>query len=85
VGRTRTGTTIRPPRLAEWIASRTVPRRERACVLGDLQEDFETIAQSESPRAARRWYWSQVIRSLPRSLRTFGLIGQAATRSEGAC
>jgi predicted permease len=40
-------------------------------VLGDLQEDFETIAQSESPRAARRWYWSQVIRSLPRSLRTF--------------
>jgi putative ABC transport system permease protein len=59
---------MRPPRLAEWIASRTVPARERACVLGDLHEDFETLARSRTPRAARRWYWSQVIRSLPSNL-----------------
>jgi predicted permease len=59
---------MRPPRLAEWIASKTTPRRERAWVLGDLQEDFTAMAGSATPRAARRWYWSQVIRSLPRNL-----------------
>jgi predicted permease len=37
-------------------------------VLGDLQEDFDAMTRSTTPRAARRWYWSQVLRSLPRNL-----------------
>jgi putative ABC transport system permease protein len=59
---------MRPPRLAEYIAFLTVPARERAYVLGDLQEGFETIARQRTPRAARGWYWAQVIRSLPCNL-----------------
>jgi predicted permease len=40
-------------------------RDTRASLMADLQEEFEVQAQDHGSRLARRWYWSQVIRSLP--------------------
>ncbi len=55
----------RPPRVAEFLAETFVPHTaEREAILGDLAEEYQCIASRETAHAARRWYWSQVIRSL---------------------
>ncbi len=59
----------RPPFLAEWIASRSVPARDRDVVLGDLDEEFLDIAAVRGPGAASRWYWRQALASLIPNLR----------------
>ena len=66
--------------MAEWLAESLVSDDAlRAAVLGDLAEDFAFKVESGSVRSARRWYWSQVLRSvIPlawTSLRIAGLVG----------
>lgn len=39
-------------------------------VIGDLEETFREIAEHSGIRAARRWYWDQVVRSAPRFILT---------------
>ena len=54
----------RPPRLAEQIISLLAPARDRSALLGDLSEEFaDRVDRSE--RGAERWYWLQVVQSVP--------------------
>ena len=53
----------RPPRVAESILSRLLPRRDRGPILGDLAEEFTRLAGTEGVRIARSWYWDQFVRS----------------------
>jgi putative ABC transport system permease protein len=57
------------PRIPRTFIALTTPRDDRALVLADLDERFAAIALESSPERARRWYWSQAIRSLPSRLR----------------
>lgn len=52
----------RVPRLAEWLASISVPESDRASLLGDLEERFSRRAAVRGDSAARRWYRGQVLR-----------------------
>jgi putative ABC transport system permease protein len=54
----------RVPRLAARLVSLCVPERDRASLLGDLQERFARRASTGGPASARRWYWRQ----------TFGVV-----------
>ena len=56
---------IRPPRLPTIIVRVVADGDTRASLLADLQEEFEGQVRDHGTRAARRWYWSQVLRSLP--------------------
>src|SRR5438445_6479071 len=53
----------RPPRVAEWLLTWSLPGPDRHAVLGDLCEEFTERAGRDSPAAAHRWYWNQVRRS----------------------
>ena len=51
------------PLLARWLLSASLREAERADVLGDVEETFGSLAEQFGEREARRWYWSQVVRS----------------------
>jgi Kef-type K+ transport system membrane component KefB len=54
----------RPPRLAKFLLL-LIPRRNRESLLGDLEEEYVTIAFPEyGARLARLWYWWQVVASV---------------------
>ena len=53
-----------PP--GDWLPGFLLPRDRAEAVLGDLVEEFALRAEAEGRRAALRWYWSQLGRSLPR-------------------
>ena len=69
-----------PPRLAERLLRWATARADRDCVAGDLTEEFAARALRSGLGGARRWYWWQVMRSVPTSLLT-GRESQAARRS----
>jgi hypothetical protein len=53
-----------PPRPAAWLLSLFTEGEEREQIAGDLQEEYlERVGQSS--RAARGWYWRQVLKTLP--------------------
>jgi putative ABC transport system permease protein len=51
------------PRFARWIVASSVREPEREILLGDLEERFAELETSRGRRAARRYYWSQALRS----------------------
>ena len=53
-----------PPRFAIWLHERSLPRDDREAVIGDLLEGYARRA-TRDPAGARRWIWSQTVRSLP--------------------
>jgi putative ABC transport system permease protein len=56
---------LRPPRLASWLLSLTTAARNNQFALGDLEEEFQEIADTPAGlRGARRLYWQQVWRCL---------------------
>jgi predicted permease len=55
----------RTARLAHRLLDRTLPAQHRAVVLTHLEEEYAHIVRTQSPRSAARWYWRQVIGSLP--------------------
>lgn len=57
-----------PPRLALWLLRRITHAAHVDYVLGDLQETFDELNERYGRREARRWYWSQALRSIPRFL-----------------
>ena len=59
------GTKEKPPAVAEWILSRITRREERLSILSDFSEIFEELAIEEGSFNACRWYWTQVMRSIP--------------------
>jgi putative ABC transport system permease protein len=54
-----------PPALAAWILSKINSREDRLSILSDFSEIYEELAAEEGPYKARRWYWTQVLRSIP--------------------
>jgi putative ABC transport system permease protein len=68
-----------PPRAADALLRRVLPSGKRGLsMLGDLREEFRAIPNE---RAARRWYWLQVLRL---SLRYKSLGEQQADRQKGS-
>ena len=59
---------VDPPRLARWILFATLPERYRDNQLGDLAEEFRTIAELRGRRAGRRWYRIQALTSVKSNL-----------------
>jgi predicted permease len=51
----------RPPVLARLLLTFGVPAAHREFVTGDLEEAFERTAARSGTRAARRWYWREVL------------------------
>lgn len=54
-----------PPALACWLLEYFLPVPHRGPILGDLIEEYALRAESTSPSAASRWFWSQAFRSVP--------------------
>jgi hypothetical protein len=54
-----------PPAFACWLLASVVPAPYREAMLGDLIEEYTLRAESASPAAASRWFWSQACRSVP--------------------
>ena len=56
---------VNPPLLPRWLLRVVVPRRDREFVLQDLDDEFAAmLAEGQTARRARRWYWAQVLTSL---------------------
>ena len=56
---------IKHPWIAEWFLNSCLRKEDRIHQLGDFEEVFHTIFVSEGRFAAWRWYWQQVVRSVP--------------------
>src|SRR5262245_30182102 len=68
-------TEARPPRWAELIIGLTVPREQKADVLGDLLEEYrDAKIPALGVRGANRWYARQVIGSVWRLTAVFCLV-----------
>ena len=50
-----------PPTPAAWLLARLVPNRQRAEILGDLEENHRLRAEHFGSRHAWSWYWTQVL------------------------
>jgi hypothetical protein len=59
-----------PPAFACWLLESVVPAPHREAMLGDLIEEYALRAESDSPIAASRWFWSQACRSVPSMVRS---------------
>lgn len=55
-----------PPRLGFWFLRLLRRQGDSDLVLGDLEEEYAYLYHRQGLRAARRWYWHQVVRSVPR-------------------
>ena len=57
-----------PPQLGVWLLSLFAVPGKRDLIMGDLSEEYLQLASQSGRPAARRWYWRQVLKSLPASL-----------------
>jgi hypothetical protein len=52
----------RPPRLGEWILSRTLPAGVVGeSIKGDLEQEFRLLRPSSRPAALRAWYLAEAL------------------------
>lgn len=58
-----------PPKLASWLLKLFVSFDVRYHAMGDFEEIFISIADTQGLKAAKRWYWSQLIQSIPSFLK----------------
>ena len=56
-----------PPRFARWLLERRLPEPEREFIVGDLLEEFARRQLRDGSPDARRWFWREVLRLIPRS------------------
>ncbi|MGA9946174.1 MAG: hypothetical protein WBP75_14170 [Candidatus Cybelea sp.] len=56
---------MRPPVVAEALVAAVAPLGDYESIAGDLHEEYLRHARLRSRSAANRWYWSQVLRSIP--------------------
>lgn len=54
-----------PPLLATWLLRRVIAPDIQYAALGDFEEIYASLVDTEGPAAAKRWYWAQVARSVP--------------------
>jgi putative ABC transport system permease protein len=55
---------MRPPRLAELLVNLAAPESDRPYIVADFREAFDLRAAESGLRAARRWYWREMLRSV---------------------
>ena len=54
-----------PPKRAEMLLHFCLPKCDRECMIGDLEEEYRTVILPKyGPRVAARWYWWQAVRSV---------------------
>jgi len=58
-----------PAPLAVWLLSRMTREDQRESVIDDFAEICMEIKKDKGPQTARRWYWAQVLKSIPMFLR----------------
>ena len=54
-----------PPSLAAWISSRITRGEDCLSILSDFSEIFEELVRERGTLKANKWYWTQVMRSIP--------------------
>jgi putative ABC transport system permease protein len=54
-----------PPRLPRWILYRFLPRSENTYLIGDFDEIYNSILESQGKATAHRWYWIQLFYWIP--------------------
>ncbi len=59
----------KPPRFAERLLGVLVDQRANPAILGDLEEEFSTAAESRGESRALLWYWKLILISLPSFVR----------------
>jgi hypothetical protein len=60
-----TKTREKAPALAAWILARIICGEDRLSILSDFSEIYKELAREQGYLTACRWYWAQVIRSIP--------------------
>ncbi len=63
---------VQPPPVAVGLISLFALGEEGESILGDLLEEFSLLSARSGEASARRWYWRQTIKTLPR-LASFGI------------
>jgi putative ABC transport system permease protein len=63
---------MKPPRLPRALLLICLREPLRESLIGDLDEAFASRAAAEGARRARRWYWSQALRSIAARWRPSG-------------
>ncbi len=58
-----------PPRLAEKILRRMRKNGEEFSFLGDMTEEYFSLAKKKGGRVARFWYWGQILINFPAFLK----------------
>ena len=58
-----------PPSLARWLLVRMTREEERETVANDFAEIYAQIKKDRGSCQARRWYWAQVLKSVPMFLK----------------
>ncbi len=53
------------PVLAAWILARMIRDEDRLSILSDFSETYEELINEKGHVKACRWYWSQVLKSIP--------------------
>lgn len=75
-----------PPKRAEMLLHFGLAKRDRECMIGDLEEEYRTVILPKyGARVAVRWYWWQAVRSVAaasggrvRAWLSFGGLARAA-------
>jgi len=55
----------RPPRIASWLLSRILPKKDAVFLCGEFEEIFFEILEKKGVASAQAWYWMQVLKSAP--------------------
>ncbi|NIO49371.1 MAG: FtsX-like permease family protein [Candidatus Aminicenantes bacterium] len=53
------------PALAAWILARMIRDEDRLSILSDFSENYEELINEKGYLEACRWYWDQVLKSIP--------------------
>jgi putative ABC transport system permease protein len=56
---------LRPPKLATWLFKKCLNKEDIGHRLGDLEEVFQLIGNEYGGFYAWRWYWEEVLKSIP--------------------
>ena len=56
----------RPSRIGRWILGKITDRNIRYSAMGDFEEEYHNIAETQGIFRARLWYWGQIIESVPK-------------------
>jgi len=54
-----------PPKIPQWLMHRFLPQTEQVYLGGDFDEIYNSMFEEKGRASANRWYWFQLIQSLP--------------------